>query len=115
MKVTHKSSRERIKTKIRAKVIGTLDRPRLAVFRSNTHVYAQVINDAKGITIVSASDLKMDKKVKKAQRAFEVGKEVAKKALNAKIKKVVFDRAGYKYHGRVKAVAEGAREGKLIF
>lgn len=115
MKVTHKTPRERIKAKIRAKVIGTEGRPRLSVFRSNTHVYAQIINDAKGVTLVSSSDLKMDQKIKKAQRAFTVGKEVAKKALEVKIKKVVFDRAGYKYHGRVKAVAEGARDGKLIF
>ncbi|MBU1104919.1 50S ribosomal protein L18 [Candidatus Parcubacteria bacterium] len=115
MKVTHKSPRERIKAKIRAKVVGTKERPRLSVFRSHKHIYAQIVNDEKGVTLVASSDLKMDAKTKKTKRAYEVGKAVAKKALDAKIKKVVFDRSGYKYHGRVKAVAEGARENKLVF
>lgn len=84
---------------------GTTDRPRLNVFRSNKSIYAQVIDDDKGITLVS----------EKGKDANEIGKKIAEKAKKAKIKKVVFDKNGYKYHGRVKAVADGAREGGLEF
>jgi large subunit ribosomal protein L18 len=103
--------------RVRAKVSGTATRPRLSVFRSNQHIYVQLIDDSKGKTLVSFSDLKLEteKGLTKTQIAKEVGKLVAKKALAQKIKKVVFDRGGYKYHGRVKAVAEGAREGGLEF
>jgi len=104
--------------RVRAKVFGTAQVPRLCVFRSNKHIYAQLIDDEKGKTLVAASDLEIKykkKKITKNEKALEVGKLIAKKAMEKKIKKVVFDRGGYKYHGRVKALAEGAREGGLIF
>ena len=112
--------------RIRAKVSGTKERPRLCVFRSNKHIYAQLIDDEKGHTILSASDLELKgseiqiskskmKKNRKVAISFEVGKLIAKKALKKNIKKVVFDRGGYKYHGRVKALAEGARDAGLKF
>lgn len=104
--------------RIRAKVFGTSKVPRLVVFRSNKHIYAQLIDDEKGKTIAAASDLELKtkrKKISKIDKASEVGKLVAKKAIDKKITKVVFDRGGYAYHGRVKAVAEGAREGGLKF
>ncbi len=102
--------------RVRAKIKGTAKVPRLVVFRSHQHIYVQLVDDDKGKTIVSASsqEFKKSKKIK-ADWAKEVGKSVAKKALEKKIEKVVFDRGGYKYHGRVKAVAEGAREGGLKF
>lgn len=111
---------ERIKRKkrIRGKVNGTQDRPRLAVFRSNMHIYAQIVNDEKASTLVFASDKDLseaDKKKSKIQRAKLVGDAIAKKAVKKHIKKVVFDRGGFIYHGRVKALAEGARNGGLEF
>ena len=103
--------------RIRAKVKGTLNIPRLCIFRSLKHIYAQLIDDERGMTLVSASDRELkDKKNKpKIEKAREVGRLIARKALENKIEKVVFDRAGYKFHGRVKALAEGAREGGLKF
>ena len=103
--------------RIRAKIIGTAKRPRFSVFRSNKYIYGQLIDDSKGDTLVSFSDrvIKKKKGITKMQLAKEVGILIAKKALEQKIKKVVFDRGGYKYHGRVKAVAEGAKEGGLVF
>jgi large subunit ribosomal protein L18 len=103
--------------RIRAKVKGTLKVPRLCVFRSSKHIYAQLIDDEKNIILASASDLKLKVKEnqKKIEKAREVGKLIAQKALERKIEKVVFDRGGYKFHGRVKALAEGAREGGLKF
>lgn len=102
--------------RIRAKILGTADRPRLCVFRSGKHIYVQLIDDEKNKTILTVSDLKFKKnrgtKIEKAKKA---GKLIAEKAKDLKIEKVVFDRGGYKYHGRVKAVAEGAREGGLRF
>ncbi|MCX6704758.1 MAG: 50S ribosomal protein L18 [Candidatus Woesebacteria bacterium] len=105
------------KRRVRAKIIGSADRPRLSVFRSNTHIYGQIINDEKGVTLVSSSDVKIKKesKVTKTQIAGTIGEEIAKKALAKKIKTVVFDRNGFMYHGRVKALAEGARKGGLVF
>jgi len=102
-------------SRIRAKVIGTKECPRLCIFRSNQHIHVQLIDDKTGKTLVNVSDLKIKKKGNKTEIAMEVGKQVAEKALEQKIKKVAFDRAGYKYHGRVKAVAEGARQGGLKF
>ena len=103
----------------RAKVGGTSERPRISVFRSNRHIWAQLIDDEAGKTIVSASDreVKQDKKSKskKVPLAGSVGELIAKKAGAKKILSVVFDRGGYKYHGMVKAVAEGARKGGLKF
>jgi large subunit ribosomal protein L18 len=101
--------------RVRSKISGTKEVPRLCVFKSNNHIYAQLINDEKGKTLASADDRKQTKKMKKVEKAKEVGKEIAKKAVDLKIKKVVFDRGGYKYHGRIKSVAEGAREGGLNF
>lgn len=112
--------------KIRAKVSGTKDKPRLCVFRSAKHIYAQLIDDDKRKTIVSVKDsevkvLKSKPKegekemAGKVAKAFELGKLLAQKATEEKIEKVVFDRGGYKYHGRVKALADGAREGGLKF
>jgi large subunit ribosomal protein L18 len=119
-----KEKRQRRHRKIRAKMFGTQDKPRLSVFRSAKHIYAQLINDEKRKTLVSASDSEIKKlKLKgKISKAVELGKLIAQKALDLpadrqgkKIEKVVFDRGGYKYHGRIKAVAEGAREGGLKF
>ena len=103
--------------KVRVKIFGTTSRPRLCVFCSAKHIYGQLINDEKGQTLISASDLELRRKKgkTKVEKAREVGKLIAKKALAKKIEKVVFDRGGYKYHGRVKALAEGAREGGLKF
>jgi large subunit ribosomal protein L18 len=106
--------------RIRKKIKGTKDRPRLFVFKSLKHIYAQLINDENGETILSASDFELKKPKAKGQKskveiAKEVGKLIAKKAKELKIEKVVFDRGGYKYHGKVKALAEGAREGGLKF
>lgn len=103
------------KARVRGKIIGTIDRPRLSVFRSGVHIYAQIINDNIGKTLVSASDLQWKEKNKKTEVAEKVGEELAKKAIAKKIKKVVFDRNGFKFHGRVKALAEGARKGGLEF
>lgn len=100
------------------KTKGALLRPRLSVFRSNKTIYAQIIDDQKSKTLVAATSLKLGKeaqKLTKTEQAFKTGQLLAKKALKAKIKKVIFDRRGYKYHGRVKALAEGAREGGLKF
>ena len=102
--------------KIRAKIIGTKDRPRFCVSKSLKHIYAQLIDDKKGKILLSASDMDLKhKKIKKAEAAKEVGKAVAKMALEQKIEKVVFDRGGLIFHGRIKALAEGAREGGLKF
>ncbi len=107
--------------RIRAKVSGTNKVPRLLAVKSNKHIAAQLINDDKGETLVSVSDqeLKSKTKITKSKMAFEVGKLIAEKIKNLpagrQVEKVVFDRAGYKYHGRIKALAEGAREGGLIF
>lgn len=94
---------------------GSESVPRISVFRSNKHTYAQAIDDESGKTLFSASDAKTDSKGKKADLAKKVGEQIAKIAKEKNIKKAVFDRSGYKYHGRVKAVAEGAREGGLEF
>lgn len=129
-----KKQQKRIKRhkRVRAKILGTAEVPRLCVFRSNQYIYAQLIDDNKGKTVLSANDLEIKKSgVKKSQipkeenkeikrvgkvaKAYGVGKLLAEKALEKKIKKVVFDRGGYKYHGRVKAVAEGARDAGLEF
>lgn len=94
---------------------GTQNRPRLSIFRSNTYIYAQIIDDVRGGTLASASSLEIKKKTKKIDGAREVGKMIAERALKAGVTNVVFDRGRYRYHGRVKALAESAREGKLVF
>lgn len=106
--------RQRIHTKIRAKIFGTKDRPRLCVFKSANHIYAQLIDDGTAKVLFEASDLKL-KKGKKVDHAMEVGKLIAKGAKEKKIEAVVFDRGGFRFHGRIKAVAEGAREEGLRF
>lgn len=103
---------------IRRKISGTTEVPRLNVYRSLNNIYAQIIDDTKGITLVSASTLDKEIEVKNGgniEAATEVGKLIAKKALDKNIETVVFDRGGYIYHGRVAALAEGAREGGLKF
>ncbi len=135
---TRQQNRYKRHKRVRAKVKGTKERPRLGVFRSNKHIYGQLIDDEKGKTILSSSDLELkkskvkspkskiqikNKKTKDIQKplsgkiatAYEVGQLLAKKAIEKKIEKIVFDRGGYKYHGRIKALAEGAREGGLKF
>ncbi len=114
------SGRLRRKLRVRKKVRGTEERPRLNVYRSLKHMYAQIIVDTRGETLVSASTLSRElrgklKSTGNVEAAREVGRLIAKKALEKGIKKVVFDRNGFLYHGRVKAVAEGAREGGLEF
>ena len=106
--------RLKIKYRVRNKISGTAERPRLTVFRSNKQIYVQIINDETATTLVAASSLGMEIMPKKEQAAL-VGEAVAKKALEAGITTVVFDRNGYLYHGRVKEVAEGARKGGLKF
>ena len=116
-----KNRRDRIKAKIRRSVNGTQERPRLVVFRSLNHIYAQLIDDAKYKTLLSVSttDKDVSEKLKnikgKTETSKLVGKIIAEKALSKNYSKVVFDRNGYLYHGRVKALADGAREGGLIF
>ena len=115
------SPRKRRHVRVRAKVAGTPNRPRLNVFRSSAHMYCQVIDDVAGHTIVAASDLDEDVKnvigerATKSERAKAVGTVIAERAKAAGISAVVFDRGGFLYHGRVKALAEGAREGGLEF
>ena len=137
------SSRLRRHKRIRAKVKGTAERPRLSIFRSNKYIYAQLIDDEKGETLLRVDSRKIKKTTRSSNRvarsndraktekekieeieksltgkvaaAYEVGKLIAKEAAKKKIKKIIFDRGGYKYHGRVKAVAEGAREEGLQF
>ena len=135
------AKRSRRHGRVRAKIFGTSEKPRLCVFKSAKHIYAQLIDDEKGVTLASASDLELtsqsrrERKTKVSRKtdakqkhetdakilsgkiaiAFGVGKLIAGKALKNKIEKVIFDRGGYKYHGRIKALAEGAREGGLKF
>lgn len=104
----------RRKLRIRAKIHGTAERPRLAIFKSHKYIYAQIINDDKGHTLVSF-DTRKAKGTKPVEKAKEVGTEIAKKAVTAKITKVVFDRGGYLYTGKIKIVADAAREGGLEF
>ena len=120
----NKANRNKVRirkhVRVRKKIFGTAARPRLAVFRSLSHIYAQIIDDEKGVTLVAASTLDKALKEKLAfggnvEAAKEVGKLVAEKALEAGITEVVFDRGGYPYHGRVEALADGAREAGLKF
>jgi large subunit ribosomal protein L18 len=117
-KVDRDGSRERRRARIRAKVVGSQSRPRLNVFRSLEHIYVQLIDDEAGHTLVAASSLDKEVKsgkLKKGEEATAVGKLIAQRAQEKQIKQVVFDRAGYRYHGRIKSVADGAREGGLEF
>ena len=109
--------RAKIKRRIRKRVSGDADIPRLTVYRSNKQIYAQIVDDLKGITLVSASSqmMKETEKLPKIEQAAAVGKLIAEKALKAGVNQVVFDRNGYLYHGRVKSLADSAREGGLKF
>ncbi|MFH1172997.1 MAG: 50S ribosomal protein L18 [bacterium] len=107
--------RARRHRRIRVKVKGTSERPRLSVFRSLSHLYVQLIDDEAGQTLASVRDSEIKTKGQKSEVALAVGKLLAEKALAKKITKVVFDRGGHKFHGRIKAVAEGARQGGLKF
>ncbi len=118
--INREEKRKRRHLRIRKKVFGTPERPRLAVYRSNKHIYAQIIDDTKGHTLVAAStlDKELRDKLQKTwnkEAAREVGKLIGKRAVEKGIKKVVFDRGGYKYHGRIKELADGAREAGLEF
>lgn len=112
----NRERRTRIKKGIRRKISGTSESPRLSVFRSNTGIYAQIIDDSKGTTLASASTKELGDKTRlNLENAKAVGKKVAEKALSSGVKTIVFDRNGYLYHGNIKALAEGAREGGLKF
>ena len=108
-------SRVKRHEKIRRTLSGTNETPRLCVFRSNAGIYAQLIDDVKGVTLANSSSLELKLKGNNLETASAVGKDIAEKAKKAKIKTVVFDRGGYLYHGRVKALAEAARENGLQF
>ena len=107
--------RKKIRHRIRKKLVGTAQRPRMSIFRSNREIYVQLIDDVSGITLASASsyDSSVSKEGNKTDQAKQVGQLIAERAKNENIESVVFDRGGYLFHGRVKALADGAREGGL--
>ena len=118
MKLSRDEARKKRKTRIRKKVNGSPERPRLVVFRSNKHVYAQIIDDVAGVTLASASTMSIQEGAAARltlDNAALVGKKVAEEAIKKNITSVVFDRNGFVYHGRIKALADGAREGGLNF
>ena len=119
MILSKNETRKRRKVRIRKKISGTPERPRLVVYRSNLHIYAQIVDDATGTTLAAASTLALSKSGENVgcnkAGADRVGREIARLAQEKSITKVVFDRNGYLYHGRIKAVADGAREGGLEF
>jgi|SRR3989344_1910192 len=119
MSTEKQEKRLKRRKRIRGRVVGTSSRPRLSVFRSNDHIYGQIINDEKGVTLVAASDKELAKAELKSQTkvsiASLVGELLAQKSAKKKIKKIVFDRGGFKYHGRVSALADGAKKGGLEF
>jgi large subunit ribosomal protein L18 len=118
MVLTKIERRNRIKGRINKRITGTVERPRLCVFRSNKEIYAQIINDIEGKTLVAAGSIEkniVSQKGNKGEKAAMVGKLIADKAIDAGINRVVFDRNGYLYHGRVKQLAEAARKGGLKF
>jgi large subunit ribosomal protein L18 len=114
-KTTTRVQRKTRHRRVRARIHGVKERPRLVVFRSNQHIYAQLVDDTAGKVLVSASDLTMKGKKSGVELAKAVGEALAKEAAAKKISKVVFDRGGYKYHGQVAALAAGARMGGLTF
>jgi large subunit ribosomal protein L18 len=115
MKMTKKLRRKRIHLRIRKKIIGSTERPRLSVFRSNKDIYCQLIDDLNGHTLMAASSREAAAEGNKVEQAHKVGLLLAERAKSANISMVLFDRGGYLYHGRVKALADGAREGGLNF
>ncbi|MFN8110823.1 MAG: 50S ribosomal protein L18 [Thermoleophilia bacterium] len=115
-KITSRDARLRRHRRIRGRVTGTTERPRLCVSRSNMRIYAQIIDDTKGHTLAAAGSVEVDiRGLAKGEAATEVGKRVAERAKAAGVEQVVFDRGGYKYHGRVKALADAARDAGLVF
>jgi|SRR6516164_7319025 large subunit ribosomal protein L18 len=123
-KTSKDQTRQKIHSRIRKQIVGTSERPRLSVYRSVSHLYAQVIDDSKGTTLVSAGSVEKGKGARKGEKrptggnvasAKQIGKLIAERAKEKGIKKVVFDRGGYLYHGRVKALADAAREAGLEF
>lgn len=112
---TYANNRIKRHVRIRSTISGTASRPRLSVFRSNAHIYAQLIDDLSGKTLAQASDATMKEKMTKTDKAKLVGKNIATSGKAVKITKVIFDRGGFSYHGRVKALADAAREGGLEF
>lgn len=115
MAVSKQQRRQKIRRRIRKNLMGTASRPRISVYRSNKEIYAQLINDVDGVTIASASSREVDTEGAKKDVATEVGKLIAERAKQNDVDTVTFDRGGYLYHGRVKALADGAREGGLKF
>ncbi|MDB5284790.1 MAG: ribosomal protein [Bacteroidota bacterium] len=117
MAVNKLERRQKIRSRIRGKISGTTERPRFSVFRSNRDIYVQLIDDSQGVTVLAAStrDKDFTRTGNKVEQSKSIGSAVAKKAVEKGITEVVFDRGGFLYHGRVKAVAEGAREGGLKF
>jgi len=117
MALSKEQRRLRIRRRIRKRLSGTAERPRLAVFRSNKQIYAQIIDDASGRTLAQASSVKNEtaQSIAKIEQASIVGKDIAEKAKSAGINEVIFDRSGYLYHGRIKSLADAAREGGLKF
>ena len=112
----NRERRERIKAGVRKKITGMTERPRLSVFRSNRGIYVQVIDDLKGVTVAAASTVELGDKAKlNIENSKNVGKKIAEKAIASGVQTIVFDRNGYLYHGNIKALAEGAREGGLKF
>ncbi len=113
--LTKQERRNKIKTRIRGKISGTAERPRMTVFRSNKQIYVQLVDDTKGVTLLSASSRGLDANGTKSEIAAVVGQKIAEKALAVGITTVVFDRNGYLFHGRVKSLADAARNGGLKF
>ena len=113
--ITKQDRRNKIKTRIRGKISGTAERPRMTVFRSNKSIYVQLVDDTKGVTIASASSKLVDAQGNKSEIAAKVGQLIAERAKAAGIESVVFDRNGYLFHGRVKSLADAARNGGLKF
>ncbi len=111
----YENNRIKRHVKIRSEISGSAKRPRLAIFRSSAHIYAQLIDDTAGKTLAKASDLEVKEKMTKTQKASKVGELIAAAGKSAKVTAVVFDRGGFAYHGRIKALAEAARSGGLQF
>lgn len=115
MKITKSNRRLKIRRGIRNKIVGTSERPRLSVFKSNKAVYAQLVDDSKGHTVVAANSTELGAKLNNIDNSKEVGAKLAERAKAAGVETILFDRSGYQYHGKIKALAEGAREGGLKF
>lgn len=115
MKLTKSNRRLRIRRGIRNKIVGTSERPRLSVFKSNKALYAQLVDDAKGHTLASANSIELGSKANNIDNSKQVGAKLAERAKAAGVDSVLFDRSGYQYHGKIKALADGAREGGLKF